>query len=522
MKTGPEADDAGRERERLAGRVIDLAWGEVLASHPFLSGAVGILVTRFERMGRKFATDGRTLWADPGLVLADFSRTGEAPVRDLLHVLLHCLLLHPFVGAEEGVDAASWSLATDIVVERLVDEMMGPREGERGRAVGMVVEQLREDLGATPTAERVYRELRAGRYRNVRRTWAKAFAVDDPSRWFPERSEQGEERGEGTEDEDGSRQRAPSGGGGDGGSQGAPPEPGSGAGGGRRPSQGDGHAPAAQDASGDPDEAEDAARRMRARERADARERWRRAARSMRVDLETVSRAQGDQLGDLRRELSVGGRRRQDLREFLRKFSAMQETMRVSPDEFDYVFYAYGLELYGNLPLIEQLEYREERAIRDFVIVIDTSGSVEGEAVQSFVDVAFDVLARQATFSSRSVVHVIQADAGVQEDVRIASEDDLERWRSGFELKGLGGTDFRPAFAHVDKLVEDGELRDLAGLLYLTDGWGTYPSRPPRYRTAFVLYDQDEPPRGVPPWAITLSLSPDDLGDGCRGLRSHP
>lgn len=533
-----DTDDVRLERERVARRVIDLARGEVLADHQFLAASVGLLELRFERMGLKFATDGITLWADPGLVVADFLRTRKPPTHDLVHVLLHCLLLHPFEGEEEGVDRGAWELASDIVVERLAREMLGPREGERGRAIDIVIEQLRDDLGAEPTAERVYRALKEGRYANVRRTWGKLLSVDDPSRWFPELSERGDEWGEGSEDERGRRQRAsgspddgkgqdersggePSGdddrsdsdrGEGSQDQDGRDEDGGGQAGGSYRDGLAGAEAQGAvQDASGELDEAAGAARRVRARQRAEARERWRRAARSMRVDLETISRVQGEQLGSLRRELEVGQRRRQDLREFLRRFAVMQENLRVSPDEFDYVFYAYGLELYGNLPLIEQLEYREERTIRDFVIVIDTSGSVEGAAVQAFVDTAFDVLTQEGAFAARSVVHVIQADAGVQEDARIASKDDLERWRRGFTLKGMGGTDFRPAFRHVDELVEAGELRDLAGLLYFTDGWGTYPARPPRYKVAFVLYDEGHPPGKVPPWAIRLSLTPDDL-----------
>ena len=49
--------------------------------------------------------------------------------------------------------------------------------------------------------------------------------------------------------------------------------------------------------------------------------------------------------------------------------------MKLNPDEFDYNFYTYGFALYENMPLIEPLEYREVKRIREFVIAIDTSGS---------------------------------------------------------------------------------------------------------------------------------------------------
>ena len=34
--------------------------------------------------------------------------------------------------------------------------------------------------------------------------------------------------------------------------------------------------------------------------------------------------------------------------------------MHVDMDSFDYGFYNYGMTVYGNMPLIEELEYREE------------------------------------------------------------------------------------------------------------------------------------------------------------------
>ena len=81
-----------------------------------------------------------------------------------------------------------------------------------------------------------------------------------------------------------------------------------------------------------------------------------------------------------------------DYSEFLRKFAAINETVKVSDDEFDYIYYNYGLQHYHKMPLIEPLEYREDNRIRDFVIAIDTSGSVAGEEVQSFLQKTYGIL----------------------------------------------------------------------------------------------------------------------------------
>ena len=56
------------------------------------------------------------------------------------------------------------------------------------------------------------------------------------------------------------------------------------------------------------------------------------------------------------------------LRVFLQRFSVLGEVMRVNDEEYELIFYTYGLSLYKNLPLIEPLEYKEVKRIKEFVI----------------------------------------------------------------------------------------------------------------------------------------------------------
>ena len=58
-----------------------------------------------------------------------------------------------------------------------------------------------------------------------------------------------------------------------------------------------------------------------------------------------------------------------DYGDFLRRFSVSGEDMLVNDDEFDYVYYTYGLSLYGNLPLVEPLEYKDVNKIKEFACV---------------------------------------------------------------------------------------------------------------------------------------------------------
>ena len=108
-------------------------------------------------------------------------------------------------------------------------------------------------------------------------------------------------------------------------------------------------------------------------------------------------------------------------------------------------------------------------------------------------------------------LHIIQCDADLQEDVKITSQEDFDNYLKTMKIKGLGGTDFRPVFSYVNKLLAEGEFTNLKGLIYFTDGYGTFPERMPDYETAFVFIDDKYNNPIVPPWAIKLVLQRDEI-----------
>ena len=63
--------------------------------------------------------------------------------------------------------------------------------------------------------------------------------------------------------------------------------------------------------------------------------------------------------GSKEEELEELYKSRYDYRKFLRKFAFPREEIQLDEDSFDYIFYNFGMEQYGNLPLIEPLEYKE-------------------------------------------------------------------------------------------------------------------------------------------------------------------
>ena len=146
-------------------------------------------------------------------------------------------------------------------------------------------------------------------------------------------------------------------------------------------------------------------------------------------------------------------REKYDYTSFLKKFAVLGEAMKVNEDEFDYIYYTYGLEHYDNMPLIEPLEYKEVKRIKEFVIAIDTSGSVVGEEVQMFLQKTFNILMQEDSYFARVNIHIIQCDAEIQEDIVITNRDEFKAYLKTMKIRGLGGTDFRPVFRYVDRLI---------------------------------------------------------------------
>lgn len=239
--------------------------------------------------------------------------------------------------------------------------------------------------------------------------------------------------------------------------------------------------------------------------------RWEDAREKMQTDMETFSKesAGGDKA--MLEELRVENRPRYEYRKFLKKFSVLREELHADPDSFDYIFYNYGMQLYGNMPLIEPQETREVHRVEDFVIAVDTSMSCKGELIRLFLRETYGVLSESESFFRKVNVHIIQCDEKIQEDVVITDGRELERYMEHFTVKGMGGTDFRPVFSYVNTLIAQGAFRNLRGLIYFTDGYGTFPAKRPLYETAFIFMQEDYRDVDVPPWAIKLILEPEDI-----------
>ena len=241
------------------------------------------------------------------------------------------------------------------------------------------------------------------------------------------------------------------------------------------------------------------------------RKQWESLRERMEMDMESFSREAAQGSRGLADQLRIENRCRYDYREFLRRFSVQREEMQVDLDTFDYIFYHYGMSLYGNMPLIEPQETKEVRKIEEFVIVIDTSMSCKDTLVRRFLEETYSVLKEAESFFRSIHIRILQCDDRVQSDVEITGQEGLKDYMEHLTIKGQGGTDFRPAFAYVEELLQRKVFYRLRGLIYFTDGYGTFPVKMPPYDTAFVFLQDHYRDVDVPPWAIKLILGEEEL-----------
>ena len=425
---GVSPEEYGRAVD-LSKAVLEVSRNTLLIRLRFLDAAVNRLKTAVHSE-IAFGSDGNCLYYEPFFLLRRYQKETGVISRDLLHVLLHSLLHHPWFHTER--ERGVWDLACDVAVECIAADLGFPAQRDEDQ------KDILRELSRTVqpmTAEKLYRyylkkNLSAGQLREIRQY----FRVDDHGLWYQE---------------------------------GGISSPG---------------------AEGE----------------------WAQIARRTQTDLQTFSHGRGAGAGGLMQNLTAVSRERYDYGSFLRKFATRQEEMKIDDQEFDYIFYTYGLKHYKKMPLVEPLEYREIKKVREFVIAIDTSGSVSGDLVQAFVQKTYNILQSVESFSTKIHIRIIQCDQEIREDVKITSGAEFDSYLKQMTLKGFGGTDFRPVFDHVEKLRKSREFTNLRGLIYFTDGLGTFPARKPDYETAFIFLREDDPP-AMPPWAIKLILEPEEL-----------
>ena len=430
MKTRIALEEAGE-------KILNETRTELYLSMHYMGAALDLLGWKMDLSTFTVGTDGAFIRYNPQYLIQTFLNDPKSLPRLYLHMIMHCLLLHPF--REDIEDRITWNLSCDMAAEHIIDSIEN-----------------------CPPISRTVHDFRVEWYERLTEAVHVEFLMDDHSFW--------EKLEDQKDDGDKKNQKTP------------------------------------------PDEMTDPGEQSL--------EEWKTKAERMLAYLDSFGKEISSETGTLRRILAVQAGKKISYRDYLRRFAVVREEARVDLDSFDYGFYNYGMELYGNMPLIEENEYREARKIEELVIVIDTSASCQADLVERFLTETAAVLAEQETFFHRINLRIIECDDKVQKVLVIHDPDEMRKYLDSFEVLGGYGTDFRPAFAYVDDLqargelkylrgLARGELKYLRGLIYFTDGYGIYPETARSYETAFVFPREDMSERPVPPWAVRLYLAND-------------
>lgn len=541
---------------KLAEEVLDESRVQLMLKFRFLDMALWRMQPEPSSIKGRYAmaTDGKKIYYEPYSVLSRFDESFNDMVRDYLHMVMHCIFRHPF--DENHRDHRAWWLACDVVAESVALEMCGGRfdcEGDKARKAAL--SEIRLMCGTIMPGklyamfEKAYKAPYGKSYLGLTNEklneYMALFERDNHEAWpayvkaeseeVPGDIEELSPRDDDADEEskmqqemlvsdseseldDADKQEIER------------PEAS------EESNEGDDEAEGASDDAQDLDNnVDESGENMEAEwhgsssdqdhddevddEKSEDERDWEEIAKQIEMNLESFSKEWGEEAGSLIASLAIANRKKYDYTDFLRRFTTLSEEMKINDDEYDYIFYTYGLELYGDMPLVEPLEYKETQRIRDFVICIDTSESCRGDLVRKFVEHTFNIMKKQEDYAHEINVHIIQCDAKVQADTKITDLRDVDVFMDGFFIRGMGGTDFRPAFSYVNQLVERGELPDMKGLIYFTDGLGQFPDKAPDYDTAFVFMDNGEEhiPK-VPPWAMRIIIDEEGINRFKSGL----
>ncbi len=400
-------------------QVLQNCMVELLSLFPQLDTACAALNYYPDPDGSGIGTDGKDIRFSPPELLRQYQGNPAAVRRGYLHMLLHCLYLHPFTGRTDQL----WGLAADLAVEQIIERTMSPRLTLKADAVRTECFRV---MGGNPlSVEEIYEMLERRAFPLSLEEMVVAFRFDNHALWVQD-----------------------------------------------------------------------------AKSHAAGRRKWENLASGAGWG---GSRA-GRNAGNGTEILQIPRQGAYDYRRFLRQFTVQREEVQLDPDSFDRIFYHFGLEHYGDMPLIEPLEYQEVNRLEELVIAIDTSGSCSAETVQKFLAETYNIVSQRENFFREMKVYLIQCDCIVQSVMVIRSAEDWVESCEHITIQGRGGTDFTPVFRYVEELRRKRELKALKALLYFTDGDGVYPRERTDYQTAFVFLRQSDKMDQVPAWAARLVL----------------
>ena len=386
-----------------------------------------------------YATNGKYFAFNPINVIQRYRENHNGVSRDFLHLVLHCIYRHMFVSTY--YEPKYWNLACDMAIENAINELnedflSDPRQVEQQRQINKLKDKVKHLTAecfyeyfknANLPDDKIY-ELSELFFSDAHEGWYKLEDSEDGKQEDNKKKEDNKQNNKKDKDneeksdeqnddenkddksddqnEDNDEEEEKEG---DGDGQGNEEQEqkdesddqsgnGSGEGEDEDDSSSEGNSSSGQGDQNQQGGGSDSKTNMSASQLKELMDHWQDISEKVQVDLETFNKEKGDAAASMVQNLKEVNREKYDYTGFLKKFATMGEMMKINDDEFDYVYYTYGLSVYKNMPLVEPLEYKDVKRIKDFVIAIDTSGSVSGDLVQTFLQKTFNILKSTESF----------------------------------------------------------------------------------------------------------------------------
>jgi predicted metal-dependent peptidase len=180
-----------------------------------------------------------------------------------------------------------------------------------------------------------------------------------------------------------------------------------------------------------------------------------------------IAKSQGVGMGSLESEIDELLEPKLPWRELLRNFilASTKSNYRICPPNRRHIWRGLYLpSIYG-----EDIEVG---------FAIDTSGSMSDEDIKEGLSEVKSICEQFESYT----VHLFQCDYGIQEYRELTAYD----FDFPDKIKGRGGTSFVPVFEDIAE-----RNITLACLVYVTDGYGTFPEIPPEYPVIWLTHSKD-------------------------------
>ncbi len=445
----------------------------LFAKHTVFASALSKIKFEESVFVTSLAFDGETIYYSEDYILKNHAENPLFPALAVLHCVIHYVLLHPFIMPSlEDFNFDNWVLACDIVAEKIILELEPYASEKKIRIAQMGIFDDIAERFKTFNAITVYKYINQS---NEDPKYLKSlFYKDDHNIWYNhnDNDKNSSKSQSNSYDEESQSDKSD-----------------------YKDNDTNSNIPSQENAKESDNKSEnDSNLQQNSTNNKQAAE-WKEISQTTKVMMESFSNKSGNLI--LKENISFANSKRYRYKDFLKKFLSLREEIKINVDEFDYIYYQLGFNLYKNIPLIEPLEYKDEHQIKNIAISIDTSGSTQGELVKKFLTATYDIIKNSGYFKNRFCLYIIQCDAKIQDIQFINNQKEFDDYIKNFELKGGGGTNFVPVFEYLNNFV-----KNLKGLIYFTDGYGTYPLKRPPYKTAFVFIEEEYKGNDFPKWAV--------------------